>query len=229
MAINGLAASRYIGNSPQYGFFDKQSLTTDSATTVFTLDFSVISASSIIVVLNSVILEPGVDYSIITSGTQISFTTAPTTGLSLYIIFLGQVLMLPTAVAYVAGSINPPDINANYSKTLYRSQIINATQNIFAQYVYYIDSTAGAFTVALPSTPTFGDKIILIDLNKTFTTNALTINRNTKNINSVAANYIARINGSKITLEFINNTIGWKLTLETYQNPQDAKLFFLAS
>lgn len=227
--MNGLAANRYIGTSPQYGFFDKQLLTPDDVTTVFTLEFNVSSASSVIVIYNGGILEPEVDYTIITSGTQISFAVAPASGNVLYILFLGQVLMLPTASSYVAGSINPVDVNANYSKSLYSNQTISANANLVVQTVYYTNTSAGALTLTLPASPVFGDKIIIIDLNRTFTTNACTISRNGKNINSVAANYVARINASKITLEYINSTIGWRLTLETYQNPQDAKLFFYSS
>lgn len=227
--MNGLQANRYIGTVPQYGYFDKQSLTADSVTTVFTLDFNVASSASVLVIYNALIMEPETDYTIITSGTQINFLFTPATGNSLYVIFLGQVLMLPTAASYVAGSINPVDINANYSKSLTRNQQITASAAITAQFIYYVNTSGGAITLTLPAAPVFGDKIVLIDLNRTFTTNNCTISRNGKNINSVAANYVARISSSKITLEFINNTIGWRLTLETYQNPQDAKLFFYSS
>lgn len=227
--MNGLAANRYIGTSPQYGFFDKQSIIPDDVTQIFDLEFSVSSSSSIIVIYGGAILEPDVDYTVITSGTQISFAVIPASGSALYILFLGQVLMLPTASSYVAGSINPVDINANYSKSLVRNQLISTSTTLSAQYIYYVDTSAGAVTLSLPPTPAFGDKIMLIDLNRTFTTNPCTVSRNGKNINSVAANYIARIRSSKLTLEFINNTIGWRLTLDTYQVSQDAKLFFLGS
>ena len=227
--INGLAANRYIGTSPQYGFFDKQSLVPDDVTAIFDLEFNVASASSIIVIYGGAILEPEIDYTVITSGTQISFTVIPASGSSLYILFLGQVLMLPTAASYVAGSINPVDINANFSKSLVRNQQVAANSNINSQFIYYVNTTAGAITLTLPGAPVFGDKIVIIDLNRTFSTNPCTLSRNGKNINSVAANYVARVTSSKITLEFINNTIGWRLTLDTYQNSQDARIFFLGS
>ena len=39
----------YLGREPTYGSFEKQSLTADSSTTTFTLNFTVGSSSSILV------------------------------------------------------------------------------------------------------------------------------------------------------------------------------------
>ena len=48
------------------------------------------SQNSLLVVYGSVIQEPGVAYTV--AGTNITFTSAPLTGTSLYIIYLGQEL-----------------------------------------------------------------------------------------------------------------------------------------
>lgn len=79
----------YIGREPVYGAFEKQSLTADSSTTSFTLNYVVGSSSSIIVSVAGVIQEPETGYNLSGGGTNIVFSTAPTTGDTIFIIFLG--------------------------------------------------------------------------------------------------------------------------------------------
>ena len=79
----------YIGREPVYGAFEKQSLTADSSTTSFTLIYVVGSSSSIIVSVAGVIQEPETGYNLSGGGTNIVFSSAPTTGDTVFIIFLG--------------------------------------------------------------------------------------------------------------------------------------------
>ena len=83
----------YIGKEPVNGFHKKQSLTTDGSTVTFSLDFTVASEESIIVVVGNVIQEPRSAYNLATGGTQITFTAAPASTDSAYIIFLGQAIV----------------------------------------------------------------------------------------------------------------------------------------
>ncbi len=83
----------YIGKEPVNGFHKKQSLTTDGSTVTFTLDFTVASEESIIVVVGNVIQEPRSAYNLAAGGTQITFTAAPASTDSAYIIFLGQAIV----------------------------------------------------------------------------------------------------------------------------------------
>lgn len=90
----------YIGRQPQYGAYEKQSLTADSSTTTFALNYTVGSSSSIFVSVAGVPQEPEVAYNIVNGGSQIQFTAAPTTGDTIFVIFLGvalDVAMLGTA------------------------------------------------------------------------------------------------------------------------------------
>ena len=87
----------YIGREPAYGSFEKQSLTADSSTTTFNLNFTVGSSSSILVSVAGVHQEPEVAYNLAAGGTQITFTAAPTTGDTVFVIFLG--------IAFDAGEI----------------------------------------------------------------------------------------------------------------------------
>jgi hypothetical protein len=79
----------YIGRQPSYGAFEKQSLTADSSTTTFTLTYVVGSSSSILVSVSGVVQEPEVGYTISGGGANIIFTEAPTTGDTIFVVYLG--------------------------------------------------------------------------------------------------------------------------------------------
>tara|TARA_R100001510_G_C7603530_1_gene169384 strand:- start:49 stop:657 length:609 start_codon:yes stop_codon:yes gene_type:complete len=79
----------YIGREPSHGAFEKQSLTADSSTTTFTLDYVVGSSSSILVSVAGVVQEPETGYNLSGGGASIVFSAAPTTGETVFVIFLG--------------------------------------------------------------------------------------------------------------------------------------------
>jgi hypothetical protein len=79
----------YIGRSPSYGAFEKQVLTADSSTTTFSLNYTVGSTSSILVSVAGVVQEPEVAYNLTSGGTQIVFSGAPTSGDTVFVIYLG--------------------------------------------------------------------------------------------------------------------------------------------
>ena len=87
----------YIGRDPAYGSFEKQSLTADGSTTTFTLNFTVGSSSSIMVSVAGVYQEPEVAYNLSDGGTKIVFTAAPSSGDTVFVIFLG--------IAYDVGTL----------------------------------------------------------------------------------------------------------------------------
>ena len=79
----------YIGREPEYGAFEKQSLTADSSTTTFTLNYTVGSSSSILVSVAGVVQEPETGYNLSGGGTSLVFSSAPITGDTVFVIFLG--------------------------------------------------------------------------------------------------------------------------------------------
>ena len=79
----------YIGREPVYGAFERQSLTADGSTTTFTLTYTVASTSSILVSVAGVIQEPNSAYTLANGGTQITFTAAPASGATVFLIYLG--------------------------------------------------------------------------------------------------------------------------------------------
>ena len=87
----------YLGRSPAYGSFEKQSLTADGSTTTFTLNYTVGSTASLMVSVAGVLQEPETAYNIASGGTQIVFTAAPESGDTVFIVFLG--------IAYDVGTL----------------------------------------------------------------------------------------------------------------------------
>jgi hypothetical protein len=79
----------YLGREPTYGAFERQSLTADGSTVTYTLDYTVASTSSILVSVAGVIQEPNSAYNLASGGTQITFTEAPASGETVFLIYLG--------------------------------------------------------------------------------------------------------------------------------------------
>ena len=76
----------YIGRDPIYGAYSVQTLTPDSSTTTFTLDFAVGSAASIMVFYGGVYQIPGTAYSVSGGGSTITFSEAPVTSTTLTLV-----------------------------------------------------------------------------------------------------------------------------------------------
>ena len=89
----------YIGRGIELGQHKKQEITTaNGVLTSFAMDLNA-SQNSLLVVYGNVIQEPGAGKAYTCVGTTITFTSAPASGESLYIIYLGQEL---TSVASVS-------------------------------------------------------------------------------------------------------------------------------
>jgi hypothetical protein len=73
----------------------------------------------------------------------------------------------------------------------------------------FADTSGGAFTLTLPSSPSQGDEVAFKDYGSTFDTNNLTIGRNGKNIEGVASDLVISVEGAGNTLVFVDDTKGW--------------------
>ena len=76
---------------------------------------------------------------------------------------------------------------------------------------YFINTTSGAITMTLPSSPTIGDEIAFIDYAGTFDTNNLTVGRNSEKINGSAADLTVATERAANTLVYTDGTQGWLL------------------
>ena len=93
-----MSAGSYIGKSPQYGFFEKQRITTaNGVLTAFNLAFTCADSNQLLVSVGGVIQEPGIAYTVVAGAPQqISFTEAPANGIEIFIMYLGKQTTGPT-------------------------------------------------------------------------------------------------------------------------------------
>jgi len=76
------------------------------------------------------------------------------------------------------------------------------------------NTTAGAFSVSMPSTPTDGDIVGVVDIYNTFTANKLTVLPNGGTIEGDATSLILDISGASVSFVYNQATTNWRL-LET--------------
>ena len=117
----------FIGNQPalSYTSFAVQHFTT-SATTSYTLDYSVANENEIRLVINNVVQQPGSSYAYTASGTTLTLSAATSATDTMYAVFLGKAVQ----------TVNPPnnsvnEAQLNYPLTTFSSTGIddNATTN----------------------------------------------------------------------------------------------------
>jgi len=75
---------------------------------------------------------------------------------------------------------------------------------------YFINTTSGAITMTLPSSPSAGDIVAIKDYANTFDTNNLTINRNGEPVSGDTVNPIITTEGQALTLVYGDSTKGWQ-------------------
>jgi len=78
---------------------------------------------------------------------------------------------------------------------------------------YFVNTSGGAVTMNLPSSPSAGNIVSVKDYANSFGTNALTIGRNGSNINGDSDfDPTFETDGTFLTLIFVDSTQGWKIT-----------------
>lgn len=76
---------------------------------------------------------------------------------------------------------------------------------------YWINTSTGTITLTLPAAPSMGDIVRIFDVQSTFDTNNLTVDRNGKPIMGANENLTVNTEGAAFELVFYNNTQGWRL------------------
>ena len=76
---------------------------------------------------------------------------------------------------------------------------------------FHCDSSAGGFTITLPSAPSKGNQVGIADVAGTFDTNAVIIARNGETLMGLAENMTADVEYSCIKLIYGGNNVGWQL------------------
>ena len=173
----------YIGKNPQYGFFEKQRITTaNGSLTEFNLSFTCADSNQLLVSVGGVIQEGGIAYTVLAGAPQqISFTEAPANGIEIFIVWLGKELTGPrfssgmlTDQAAIT-SLDPTDDFLVYDATA------SALKKVNYQYVHSGVADMAANTVKVrdanstgaPSDKTVADTQLLIGDGTGFTAAAL--------------------------------------------------------
>ena len=93
-----MSAGSYIGRSPQYGYFEIQTITTaNGVLTSFALNFQTADSAQLLVSVGGVIQKPGTAYTVDASTPQnIVFTEPPANGIEIFMIWLGKQTTGPT-------------------------------------------------------------------------------------------------------------------------------------
>jgi len=74
------------------------------------------------------------------------------------------------------------------------------------------DTSLSAVTLTLPSSPSLGDEVRIIDASGNAATNNITVARNGSNIMGLAEDFVININEAAFGLVYFNATRGWVLT-----------------
>ena len=153
----------YIGTQPSYGAFEKQFYTGNGTNTVYNLDHVVNTASSLLVSVNGVILEPDVSYTVNAVGgsSNITFTTAPGNGHRIFIVYMGkQLLSAPEITPHI------DEFNGNGSTSVFTltktsigtpngSRFLVFVDNVYqrygSSYAYTVTGNVITFTSAPPA------------------------------------------------------------------------------
>lgn len=87
------------------------------------------------------------------------------------------------------------------------------------------NTTSSVFSISLPSNPTDGDKVGILDVTNTFKINNLTIlPLGSKTIEGNSTSLVLDISGTYIELMYVSTTSNWRL-LETPKSTPDFILF----
>ena len=75
---------------------------------------------------------------------------------------------------------------------------------------FFVNTSGGAITVTLPSSPSAGDIVALKDYANTWDTNNVTLCRNGSKINGICANSSLNTESQSVTLIYVDGTKGWQ-------------------
>jgi len=90
--------------------------------------------------------------------------------------------------------------------------IITSNTTMVSGRGYFVNTTSAAITMTLPSSPSLGDTVTIIDYAGTFDTNNLTVGRNSQPIMGESADLTVAVERSAFTLVYVDSTHGWLLT-----------------
>jgi hypothetical protein len=117
-------------------------------------------------------------------------------------------------VTYFNTDVNQLEIwNGSYWFVVgtYPNIAVTSSQSVGSNHAYWVNTTGGAVTLTLPSTPRQGDTVKITDSHGTFGSNACTVARNGKPIMRQSDDMVISTPGAALALVFFDDTRGWLL------------------
>ena len=168
---------------------NQNNFTGNGSTTAFTLSQTIDDEAKTFVFIQGVYQEKST-YAI--SGNQITFTTAPQTGFTI------EVMAFDTKTV---GNQTAAGID-------WQSAIKTANFTADSGKGYFVNTTSGGVTVTLPSSPSSGDEVSIVDYAGTADTNAITLT-SSNNIKGLSENHKITRERAGVSLVYSDATQGW--------------------
>lgn len=161
----------YLGREPTYGSFEKQVFATNNSDTSFILDFSVGSASSILITKDGLVLTPDVDYSITSGGTEVLIAgPALASTVKLVAVFLSKQQSVNTVAD---SSVTVSKLASGPRKSVVNSyNIVTTAQTMVAGNQYFVDAGVSTLNMVLP-VASLGDTVRVVKVGATGTVNVV--------------------------------------------------------
>jgi hypothetical protein len=150
---------------------------------------------------------------------------SPQSGTSIQIGDLGDSITVPSGVTLqLDGSQTGVGTNILWQTTKKTSDFTAVNTE-----GYFVDTSGGAVTATLPSSPNAGSVVAFKDYTATFATNNLTIARNGSNIQGAANNSIISTNRASLVLVYVDATEGWVYINESNVGDLEGPTYITAS
>jgi len=90
------------------------------------------------------------------------------------------------------------------------SQAVSSNITAQAGYRYLVD-TSSTRTITLPSSPSLGDEVQILDATGNAGTNVITVNNNSEKINGILDTALLDVNGVAAVFVYTGSTYGWRM------------------
>ena len=110
----------------------------------------------------------------------------------------------------LAGGASSSGFGATYNSGLnWTSTLVTSSLTVSAGVGYFVNTSTAAITLTLPSTPTFGNIVGIVDYSGYASTNNITINPNGNKIEGSTTNQLLSSNKEGVLLNYTDTTRGW--------------------
>ena len=175
--------------------------TGNGSTVDYTLSSTPANINAIDVYLNGIYQNKS-NFSI--SGTTLTFSTAPTNGTAIEVKSTGAYIV-SAGVNSVNGQSGDVTISVG---TDWQSSVKTADFTAVAGEGYFVNTTSAAITVTLPSSPSTGDEVTIVDYAGTANTHNITIT-SSDDINGATDDVIINYERGGVSLVYVDSTQGW--------------------